>query len=1259
MGLRKNSMRLQRLEISGFKSFPDRSELSFESGVTAIVGPNGCGKSNVVDAITWVLGEQSAKSLRGERMEDVIFSGSDARRPTPVAEVRLQFAGVAMTRESPSVRNRDLGEPEGTTKVNENDHRDEEPSHFLSQPHDVEVARRLYRSGESEYLIDGAICRLRDIQDLLIDAGVGIKAYAIIEQGKIGQILGARPTERRQLIEEAAGVTKYKTRRRSAELKLEAAQQNLMRVNDVVFEVERQRAALKRQAAKARRYRRLRDERRHWEVVVFGGSYRKLTQALGASSGRIEDANARELAITTQLAEQETLLEGLRSEMFQSETRSTTALKTAHTNELEIGYLRKEIEFANKQGIDFKVAIEETKVELEDLEARLEPSILELSVRRQAAAGVAEELEVAKQRLTAEGTQTVRLQRAVEQLENDVDSARDEAFSAATKITALRHAVDQARTGQERLSGEMSALDTETTDVNISLQATEKLDLEVTNKLEYASKLLAETRGVRTDRESELVNMRASAGNFRDDLKAAEYCLAGMSARLSSLEEFDAARAGYADAVRMLLADQTGRVRHFGSVADYVDVDRRYETATEVCLGDLLQCVVVQGLEDVVTALSVVREDGAGRCGFLVLDELNTEEKDEVSPPIESLVSAVSVIRTTGEFADAVRQAIGEMWIAPTFEQAMAASRLTSVPIVTLDGEVVKGSCVVYGGSRKEALGILSAKREVKELHDTVKLESKKVNRLGTELKDLDLEISEAELALTTLASECHQQEKSVLGLELRHTHVTDEKERWLRKRALVLTERSRIVEELEALERRETEASSSIVKIEEEQKEASETLTSGQRQLFETRQSVEVSSQRLAETKASYAALGERTTAFETEVERLEEASQEFRNRVQSRTTERNKLETRLKNVQSSAVENEGILTRALKDFDASSGEVSLAKRRTDELQTKCQAQETLLRDGNDALTNVRSEIARFHVSRATIEADLANLSASCLDTLQISLDEAEIQAKEFEKENITHVNTESGRDVDYDDVSLESDQEKTESAELSEEDVSGGLPGAVGETPEDVVRKLSERISKLGPINMMAVEQFDELEGRHRFLSGQRKDILEAIATTTEAVERIDKVTRERFLEAFTAINSLFQGTFSTLFGGGRAGLVLLDENDLLESGVDIVAQPPGKRLQSMQLLSGGEKALAAMSLMFAIFQYRPSPFCLLDEIDAPLDDANIGRFIEMLKGLQASTQFILITHNRKTMEIADRLYGITMEEPGVSRLISMELG
>ncbi len=1251
-------MHLQRLEISGFKSFPDRSELSFECGVTAIVGPNGCGKSNVVDAITWVLGEQSARSLRGERMEDVIFSGSDARRPTPTAEVRLQFASVTAMHDPPAPGNGGGPSPEDDVEGG-NGYLDD-PPRLWSPVRDVEVARRLYRSGESEYLIDGETCRLRDIQDLLMDAGIGVKAYAVIEQGKIGQILSSRPTERRQLIEEAAGVTKYKTRRRSAELKLEAAQQNLMRVDDIVFEVERQRAALKRQAAKARRHRRLRDELRHWETVVFARRYRGLAQTLQAGLARVEDATAREVAAAARLAEQEGELEGRRLELSQTESRSVAARETAHTKELEIGRLRQQIDFGRHQAVELEKAAAEIGVELQDLESRREPSLRELMGRRQAAAGVAEELEAATLKLTAEDTRTGTSQREAEQLERDVESARDGAFAAATAATALRHAVEQTRASRERLSGERSKLDAEASDLELELDAAARSDSEATAALQRAQDSLAETRAARAARESELASARVAAGRSRDELKAAEHRLAGMSARLSSLEELEAARAGYTDAARVLLAEEAGRVHNLGSVADYVDVDRRYERAVEGCLGDLFQCVVVQGPEDAAAALAIVRERGAGRCGFLMQGAPYTNPTERSVPPTEGLVPVASVVRATGAPAASIRRAIGEAWIAATFEQAAVAARSTSAPVATLAGDVFRGPHVVHGGAREGALGILATKREIKELRDGLETERATVGTLGTELQGLDVKIAEAESTSTTLAAESHQQEKAVLGLELRRAHVTEEKERLLRKQTLVVTERRRAMEELEALEGREAEALASIVRSEAEQQSASDRLASGQRRLVEARQSVEAASRRLAEAKAAHAALQERTAAFGAEVGRLERTARELVERVESRTAERRRVQSRLEAERASAAENERLLAEALKAFDASRDDVRGAEEQVGDLQAQCQKQEASLREAHRALAEVRGELAELQVARATAEADLSHLAASCLDILQITLDEVEAQVEQLEREHRVDVDGGPER-VDPDEEPAPADAAPAEPAESIDTAVAVDdptEPAPAPTSPEEIVASLRERIDRLGPVNMMAVEQFDELEERHRFLSEQRRDLLDAIATTTEAVQRIDVVTRAKFSEAFTAINTLFQGTFATLFGGGRAGLVLLDESDLLESGVDIVAQPPGKRLQSVQLLSGGEKALAAMALMFAIFRYRPSPFCLLDEIDAPLDDANIGRFIEMLRGLQASTQFILITHNRKTMEIADRLYGITMEEPGVSRLISLKL-
>src|SRR4051795_13227072 len=475
-------MRLNRLEIAGFKSFAERSELAFDTGVTAIVGPNGCGKSNVVDAITWVLGEQSAKSLRGEHMQDVIFQGSDARKPTSAAEVRLRLSGVASRvpgngSVKPALALSGVhadpltpGEALVAAAANEVLEGAGAPSMIEDEPlivRDVEVMRRLYRSGESEYLIDGEMCRLRDVQDLLMDAGLGIKAYAVIEQGKIGQILSARPTDRRQLIEEAAGVTKYKSRRRAAELKLEAAQQNLTRVDDIVFEVEKQRGALKRQAAKARRYRRLRDELRRWEKVQFAQRYRVLGEAIETARAQLTDARARETAAAAHVAEVEAMLERLRIELTEADSRTTAAREAAHAHELEIGRLQQQIEFDKQQVASLATAASDIDAEIRMLDARREPARVELDMRREAAARALADRDGAAEALRSEEIAYAELQRNIEGLEADVEAARSEVFAAVNAATALRHAMEHASAATSRIREQLAKLEIESADLRV------------------------------------------------------------------------------------------------------------------------------------------------------------------------------------------------------------------------------------------------------------------------------------------------------------------------------------------------------------------------------------------------------------------------------------------------------------------------------------------------------------------------------------------------------------------------------------------------------------------------------------------------------------------------------------------------------------------------------------------------------------------------------------------------------------------------
>ena len=1245
-------MRLQRLEIIGFKSFPDRSELTFDHGVTAIVGPNGCGKSNVVDALTWVLGEQSAKSLRGDRMEDVIFGGSDARKPTGAAEVRLKLGGVAARVPGNHGRN---GNGSGSQAVVEGNGElgvasavavEEEPL----MVRDVEVMRRLYRSGESEYLIDGESVRLRDVQDLLMDAGLGIKAYAVIEQGKIGQILSARPTDRRQLIEEAAGVTKYKSRRRAAELKLEAAQQNLTRVDDIVFEVEKQRGALKRQAAKARRYRRLREELRRWEKVQFAERYRVLGEAIEAARAQLSDARVRETAAAAHVAEVEAMLERLRLELTEADSRTTSAREAAHAHELEIGRLQQQIEFDKQQIQSLSTAAADIDAEIRALDVRREPARIELESRKEAAARAVAERDSAAEALRAEEAAYANLQGNIEGLEADVEAARSEVFAAVNAATALRHAMEHAAAARTRIAEQIGRLEIERGDSDIEAERAAQERIEAETSMGRAQEAIESLRLKRLTSESELAGGRANRDTRLAELRVRERDLAGLQARLASLEELVAARAEYGDAARRVLAESNGDVGQMGSVADYLDVDIGYERAVEASLGDLLQHVVVQSHAAVAAGLEFVRANDAGRVGFLVA---NAPVASSVAPPLpDYLTPLLDVVRVSGPAADAIRHAVVSTAVARDFDSARQAAEMTTAAIVTLEGEVFRGANVVEGGTRAEARGILTTRREIQELRERAAEETSTVERLREEIASLDLAIATAESSILALQEELHRLEKSSVGFELQVASGSEAIERVRRKQEQIGTERRTAEEELRAQDARHEEARDSIARIQSEQRAADDLLNSAQRRLFEAREAMQAQAERTSEAKAAHAALVERAGALATEVHRLEESARELETRIQTRRDDLERNETRRASLSESVAASQNTLDAGLLAFDELRDRVRIADEASQSLRTAFEGLEGRIREARRALESVRSEVAQLDVTRATAESDLAHLASSCMESVQASLDEVAAEVAELESQGLLA----AAQPVDDAPEPAEIDEEATPPGD----EVPAAATAAASRTmtADEMVADLRTKIERMGAVNMMAIDQFDDLESRHAFLTAQRKDLVDAIAATGEAIRRIDKTTKERFKEAFVAINQNFEQTFTTLFGGGRAGLVLLDESDQLESGIDIIAQPPGKRLQSVQLLSGGEKALTAMALMFAIFKYRPSPFCLLDEIDAPLDDANIGRFVEMLQGMQEHTQFILITHNRKTMEIADRLYGVTMEEPGVSKLISVQL-
>jgi chromosome segregation protein len=1297
-------MRLERLEINGFKSFSDRSELAFDKGVTAIVGPNGCGKSNVADAITWVMGEQSAKSLRGEKMEDVIFSGSDARKPTATAEVRLRFSGVVKSVSGP------VFNPSSPIRRNNGSHTHAEahangsggrhahgsavamlepeaetaeavgvapavPDRMTFAPEEaeeliqtvareVEVTRRLYRSGESEYLIDGQQCRLRDIHDLLMDTGLGAKAYAIIEQGKIGLILSTRPTDRRQLIEEAAGVTKYKARRRAAELKLDAAQQNLTRIDDIVFEVEKQRGTLKRQAGKARRYKKLRDELRRWEKVLLARKYRQLAETIEATRARLAEAREREAAAAARVSEMESDFGRGRIELAEAESRATAAREVAHARELAINRLQQQIAFDGEQADSLDARARVVGQEIDVLHARREPARAELDERRQAAVAAQEERDRAAERLTAESEAYDAAHRETEGLEADVEAARSEVFSAINAATALRHSLENAAAARDRVLETLSKLQVEAEDVRIEGDRLASDRSSAADGLRRAHEALDATRAARAARESELASARIEHEWRARSVRAREHELAGLVARLKSLEELEARRAEYGDAARTVLAQANGKVGQKGAVADYLEVEAGYERAVEACLGDLLQHIVVERPEHALAGFELVQQADAGRVGFLIAD--NPAASDVGVPahatPADGLVSLSAVVRVNGPYAQPIARALGDAWLADSYERAAAASVGAPVPVVTSEGEVFRGAHLVTGGHPKAARGILETKRDIKELRARIEGEREALARLATETHDLEGVISQATSAIAALNAEQHRQEKSIVGLEAQLQRASEDATKVSLKGDQLTRERRLAEEQLTALELRQEEAHASIVGLEQEQRLADERLTEAQRRLFEARDAAQALSRRAAEARAGHAALVERASALSTEVRRLEEAAAEMEARAGTLAGELERTRLRVEELRAAVASGRELLDSDVRQLDELRAAVSAADDAVSTLRIRTDEHEAAIRVARGEFEAIRTTVSELDLARATAESDLSHLAAACMDAVQATLDEVLAEVEELEAHGGA---VPDARVICADEPEEGTDEEGTPeatqaSAAAAAEAGEAAVAAAEQRTlsAEEAIATLRGKIERLGPVNMMAIEQYDELEARYAFLTTQRKDLVDSIAQTSEAIKRIDETTRERFTEAFAAINRNFQEVFSTLFGGGRAGLTLLDENDPLESGIEIVAQPPGKRLQSVQLLSGGEKALTAISLMFGLFKYKPSPFCLLDEIDAPLDDANIGRFVEMLRSMQSHTQFILITHHRKTMEIADRLYGVTMEEPGVSKLISVQL-
>ena len=1179
-------MRLEKLELYGFKSFADKTKFGFEPGLTAFVGPNGCGKSNVVDAVRWVLGEQRARALRGNDMADVIFKGNaEGRRSLGVAEVTV------------TLDNTDRALP--------------------IEYDQVALTRRLYRSGESEYLINQQNCRLRDIRELLMDTGIGMDAYSIVEQGKIDLILQSNPKDRRAIFEEAAGISKYNAKRRAAASKLDRVEQNLLRLGDTIEEVNKRLRSIRRQASAARRYKEYSDSLSKLRLAKSLHDYHLLLGRKAASEAAItasEDQASGLMATIDRLEAERTRLE---TESVENDQQVARVETRAAEIRAQIETIEQGIRLNRERMRDADEAEQRTRAEIRQAGARLE------ATRQTLADG-----EDRAQRLEAEHAQ----------VEADIGEARDSLTELSRRCTDVARRIDEMRmrlldSVRQRATqqNELSALRSECRGVQGHVdrlrrriaeigRVTEQVVAERRASAERIQSLEEEIETVRARfamRAEERGELRAQVEALSEQIAQGNNTLSAKRTRRDLLEDLEARFEGVELGTQTLLERQADGQCLLGMVADLLQVEPQYALAIEAALGGSVQHLVADTLDSAAEAVSHLKTVDGGRTTLLPLDRLVGRGRNGTEglehPGL--IGHALDLVRFDTGYQPAVEHLLGDTVVVRDLRTAVEIARGTDheVRIATLDGDVVHSTGPVSGGSGHDRAGILSRKNELRTVADEIaEIEAqaeqlqKQRDSFITESDVLDAELEETRQGLNDL------------NLEL----------------ATAREQGNRLVERLKSLE---DEASVSQSEIDELERVLAERRT------------------RMDELSAAIEALDRQEEDIKGQmdgIERERQAAQQERDAVEARVSElavnrarvaseREHLVTMLDRYQRDIAdmqalqeqgdsELEALAARreaAATEIRAKEGEIQTLIERKDALQSDRVAAENRRAELLEQLAAVREEI---QTTRATLREEEQETQ-----TLRLRLSEQQMRIADLvEKVREGHRQELERLHGDYEEPEVDWDELKGEMAELK------------------------RKLDSMGTVNLLAIEEQAELETRAEFLTAQEQDLLKAKRSLQEVIRKVNRRSRQLFEQTFAAIRENFQELFRKLFGGGKADLVLEPGVDVLEAGVELIAKPPGKEASSIRLLSGGEKSLTAVALLLAIFKSKPSPFCILDEVDAALDDSNIGRFVGLLQEFLKGSQFIIITHSKHTMSVADVLYGITMQEPGVSTNVAVRL-
>jgi chromosome segregation protein len=1288
-------LKLKKLQILGFKSFCDRTELKFHGeGIAAIIGPNGCGKSNIADAISWVLGEQSAKTLRGSRMEDVIFAGTRDRNPTGMAEVSLTlidpeiYAGpdtnapteIEIQDDLPGeedwdeaeVRAHAAAETEraveeaqpGKTEEAEGEVAVAAPAaeapatesssnpaavavagpvvvlkirrrKFNQQQHhagEISVTRRLFRSGDSEYLLNGKLCRLRDIQELFMGTGLGPESYALIEQGRIGQILSSRPTDRRNIIEEAAGITKFKTRKRLAEARLEDAKTNLNRVNDIFEEVTRQMNSLKRQASKAERYGRLRDEMRAKLRVVLASKFNQMDQESVALDAQLHQLGEeiRQQSESVQQSEAEHSERTERGYAIETETRQNRERLNQIAIEGDRGKAR--IRTNEERAAELMVRTASAEAELAQAQSRLTALEEERNGHRQVLDSAAADLTAAQQELALSQQETACAATNLAMLEQEQESHRAAILEAVGGASNLRNQLTQS---EERLAGigrEEQRLQAEIATASSQAETfggeRGQIALEFDSVSQRASGLAAEIANLREALETK----RSAESDTKKHLDSIRSEFATALGKKGSLEAVIAEHGYSTESVRRLF--QSGALQGgnapAGVLADFLEVEPRYERVVEDFLRDELNFVVVKSWDAADEGLRLLCTGVDGRATFLVHPEDSqakfsfvADESHHYSPlndTVLPLKNSIRVLNGFGKSLEVILPKLGNGYIVP--DPAVARELALSSPdafFLSQTGECFHNVTVTGGKQRSE--GPLSMKRELRDVLRLLEELERALREKEMLTLTLGREIKEHASLLDRLEEEKREAEKQAMTSGHLLKQLDGEMTRVRERIAISERELQRLAAERQEQESLIASRQAELATIEQARAQFEMQLAAGQDRLAALRGQRDAAAATTSQRAARVATLEERHRSATTLLQRIETLVSEMRERAGVLQAQMESASAEIAQRQNENVQLAEQLVQFEAERNAGEAREGLLQLESEQVRARLAEIDEHLRSTRQQLDLARDRRGELSATAAKLQSDLQHLADTCLN--ELGMERAILMAEAVSDKPIPMLTGD----------------------ELTAED--------------QAHREMRARLDAMGPVNMMALEEYKETAERHQFLATQRKDLMEAIENTAATIREIDQVSRQKFEEAFNKINENFQATFRKLFGGGHGFMRLTDMENSAESGIDVVASPPGKKLQNVLLLSGGEKALTALALLVGIFQYTPSPFCILDEVDAPLDESNIARFTELVREMSVQTQFILITHSKRTMSIAPVLYGVTMQEPGVSKLVSVRFG